>query len=66
MVHERDEKNHSRVLVVGPTVVSELFNGQDPVGQSVQANGTNFEIIGVTAPKGSNGTRTRTTSRSPR
>jgi putative ABC transport system permease protein len=51
-----DEQNHSRVLVVGPTVVSELFNGSDPVGQTIQVNGTNFQIIGVTAPKGSNGT----------
>jgi putative ABC transport system permease protein len=51
-----DETNHSRVLVVGPTVVSELFNGQDPVGQTIQVNGTNFQIIGVTASKGSNGT----------
>jgi putative ABC transport system permease protein len=50
------ESDHSRVLVVGPTVVSELFSGQDPVGQTIQVNGTNFEIIGVTAPKGSNGT----------
>jgi putative ABC transport system permease protein len=51
-----DEQKHSRVLVVGPTVVSELFNGQDPVGQTIPVNGTNFQIIGVTAPKGSNGT----------
>ena len=50
-----DEQNHSRVVVVGPTVVSELFNGQDPVGQTIQVNGTNFQIIGVTASKGSNG-----------
>jgi putative ABC transport system permease protein len=50
------ESDHSRVLVVGPTIVSELFSGQDPVGQTIQVNGTNFEIIGVTAPKGSNGT----------
>jgi putative ABC transport system permease protein len=50
------QNDHSRVLVVGPTVVSELFNGQDPVGQTIQVNGTNFQIIGVTAPKGSNGT----------
>jgi putative ABC transport system permease protein len=50
-----DEQNHSRVLVVGPTVVSELFSGSDPVGQTIQVNGTNFQIIGVTAPKGSNG-----------
>lgn len=51
-----DEQHHSRVLVVGPTVVSELFGGADPVGQTIQVNGTNFQVIGVTAPKGSNGT----------
>jgi putative ABC transport system permease protein len=44
------------VLVVGPTVVSELFGGQDPVGDTVQVNGTSYQIIGVTASKGSNGT----------
>jgi putative ABC transport system permease protein len=33
-----------------------LFSGADPVGQTVQVNGTNFEVIGVTASKGSNGT----------
>ena len=37
-------------------MVSELFGGQDPVGQTMQVNGTNFEIVGVTASKGSNGT----------
>jgi putative ABC transport system permease protein len=51
-----DERNHSRVLVIGPTVVSELFGGSDPVGQTIQVNGTNFQVIGVTASKGSNGT----------
>ena len=51
-----DEQKHDRVLVVGPTVVSELFPGQNPVGQTIQVNGTNFQIIGVTAPMGSNGT----------
>jgi len=50
------ENDHSRVLVVGPTVVSELFGGQDPVGDTVQVNGTNYQIVGVTASKGSNGT----------
>jgi putative ABC transport system permease protein len=50
------ESQHSRVLVVGPTVVSQLFGGQDPVGDTVQVNGTNYQIIGVTASKGSNGT----------
>jgi putative ABC transport system permease protein len=48
-------KAHDRVLVVGPTVVSELFAGADPVGDTVQVNGTNFQVIGVTNSKGSNG-----------
>ncbi len=51
-----DVQKHNRVLVVGPTVVSELFGGTDPVGQTIQVNGTNFQIIGVTTAKGSNGT----------
>ena len=51
-----DDINHSRVMVLGPTVVSELFSGVDPVGDTVQVNGTNFEVIGVTNSKGSNGT----------
>ncbi|HUE25210.1 MAG TPA: ABC transporter permease [Solirubrobacteraceae bacterium] len=50
------ENSHSRVLVVGPTVVSQLFGGQDPVGDTVQVNGTSYQIVGVTASKGSNGT----------
>jgi putative ABC transport system permease protein len=48
--------NHSRVLVLGPTVVQELFAGADPIGDTVQVNGTSFEVIGVTNTKGSNGT----------
>jgi putative ABC transport system permease protein len=50
------ETAHTRVLVVGPTIVSALFNGQDPVGDTVAVNGTKYQIIGVTASKGSNGT----------
>jgi putative ABC transport system permease protein len=50
------ESSHARVLVVGPTVVSQLFGGHDPVGDTVQVNGTSYQIVGVTASKGSNGT----------
>jgi putative ABC transport system permease protein len=50
------EKSHARVIVLGPEVVSELFSGADPVGDNVQVNGTNFEVVGVTNSKGSNGT----------
>ena len=51
-----EEHAHARVLVIGPTVVSELFAGQDPIGQTIAVNGTNFQVIGVTNSKGSNGT----------
>jgi putative ABC transport system permease protein len=50
------QRTHQRELVVGPTVVSELFSGANPVGDTVGVNGTNFTVAGVTKSKGSNGT----------
>jgi putative ABC transport system permease protein len=55
-ITKADVKQHKRVLVLGPTVVQSLFGGADPVGASVRVNGTQFQVVGVTAPKGSNGT----------
>ncbi len=52
---EADVAHHARVAVIGQTVVEELFGGQDPIGQTMRANGVNFEVIGVLAAKGSNG-----------
>ena len=46
---------HHRVVVLGPTVVSNMFGGSDPIGQTVQVNGANFQVVGVTNAKGSNG-----------
>jgi putative ABC transport system permease protein len=50
-----EESQHSRVLVVGPTVVQELFGGASPIGATVQVNGSNFQVVGVTASKGASG-----------
>jgi putative ABC transport system permease protein len=47
--------HHERVAVIGQTVAEELFPGQAPVGQTMRANGVNFEVVGVLAAKGSNG-----------
>jgi putative ABC transport system permease protein len=55
MITPADVDAHRRVVVLGPTVVANLFRGQDPVGLSVRVNGTSFRVIGVTASKGSNG-----------
>jgi putative ABC transport system permease protein len=56
MFTSADVKKHARVVVIGPTVVSNLFNGADPVGQSVRIGGSSFTVAGVTKAKGSNGT----------
>jgi putative ABC transport system permease protein len=54
---QAQESDHSRVMVIGPTVAQQLFPGSDPVGASVQVNGTSFQVVGVTASKGSNGSQ---------
>jgi putative ABC transport system permease protein len=51
-----DVSKHRRVAVIGQEVVQELFAGQSAVGQSMKVNGSNYEVVGVLAKKGSNGT----------
>jgi putative ABC transport system permease protein len=50
-----DVSAHKRVAVLGQTVVEELFSSASAVGQTIKINGSNFEVIGVLASKGSNG-----------
>jgi putative ABC transport system permease protein len=50
-----DVSAHRRVAVIGQSVVQELFSGQSPVGQNMKVDGSNFEVLGVLASKGSNG-----------
>lgn len=51
-----DVSEHRRVLVIGQEVASELFSGESAVGQNVKVNGSNYEVVGVLAKKGTNGT----------
>ncbi|HEX4690720.1 MAG TPA: ABC transporter permease [Solirubrobacteraceae bacterium] len=55
MFTSNDVKHHKRVVVLGTTVVANLFGGQDPVGRSIRVDGASFRVIGVLAGKGSNG-----------
>jgi putative ABC transport system permease protein len=50
-----NQTNADRVAVLGQTVVTNLFGSSNPLGQTVQFNGSSFQVIGVLAPKGSNG-----------
>ena len=51
-----DVAQHHRVAVIGQEVVQELFGGSSAVGQTMKVNGSNYEVVGVLAKKGTNGT----------
>jgi putative ABC transport system permease protein len=51
----QQEAQHARVVVLGLTVVENLFGSQNPLGQTVKLNGIGFEVVGVLTPKGTNG-----------
>jgi putative ABC transport system permease protein len=44
-----------RVVVIGQTVVDNLFAGSDPVGQTIKISRQSFRVIGVFAAKGGTG-----------
>jgi len=50
-----DEKTHQRVVVLGQTVVANVFGATDPLDKTVKLNGASFRVIGVLKTKGSNG-----------
>ncbi len=51
---EQDNERGAKVAVLGRTVVTSLFgDGVDPVGEVVRINNIPFQVIGVTASKGS-------------
>jgi putative ABC transport system permease protein len=52
-----DVRKHADVVVIGPTVATELYgNASAAVGQTLKISGTTFTVAGVTRAKGSNGT----------
>jgi putative ABC transport system permease protein len=51
----QDEAQHARVVVLGQTVVENIFGNQNPLGQTVKLNGISFQVVGVLTPKGTNG-----------
>jgi putative ABC transport system permease protein len=52
-----DITNHNRVVVLGRTTAANLFGTTDALGQTVQINGVSFQVVGLQATKGSNGTQ---------
>jgi putative ABC transport system permease protein len=54
-ITSQDVAQHARVVVLGQTVVENLFGSQNPLGQTVKLNGIGFTVEGVLTPKGTNG-----------
>lgn len=52
MFNEEEVIRGAKVAVVGQTVVDELFEGIDPIGQIIRVRGLPLEVIGILAPKG--------------
>ena len=52
-----ENQSHSRVAVVGATVVRQLFGDKNPIGEFIKINKVIFQVIGVLPEKGANGYR---------
>ena len=54
MIEDSDINSGSRVVVLGPTVATNLFGTFDPIGEAVRINRVPFTVIGILEAKGSN------------
>jgi putative ABC transport system permease protein len=48
----QDLRASAKVVVLGATVVKQLFQGEDPVGSTIRIKNAPFQVIGVLYPKG--------------
>ncbi len=51
---ERDVANANKVCVLGQTVVKNLFQTSNPIGQQIRVKNIPFEVVGVLERKGAN------------
>ncbi len=55
-ITQRDIDGVTKVAVIGPQVVSDLFgDGTTPIGQKLRISGQTFTVIGITKSKGGSG-----------
>jgi putative ABC transport system permease protein len=54
-INQANVTARSLVALLGANVANTLFNGEDPVGQSVRINNVTFRVIGLLEAKGGSG-----------
>ena len=52
MFNDADMRGSAKVCVIGQTVVDNLFQGNDPVGETIRILRLPFQVIGTLTPKG--------------
>lgn len=50
-----DNKNSTKVAIVGQTVSTELFGDVDPIGKTIRIGNVPFKVVGLLKTKGSSG-----------
>lgn len=53
--NDTDVSSSRKVAVIGSKIAEKLFEGENPVGQTVTLNRIKFEVVGVAEPKSSGG-----------
>lgn len=56
---DSENESRKRVVVIGQTIVRELFGRENPIGKTVKVNRINFQVIGVLPELGADGWRDR-------
>lgn len=51
---EADVRGATKVCLLGRTVVQQLFQSEDPIGQTIRIRNIPFKIVGTLKPKGQN------------
>ena len=52
---DKDIRSRKKVVVLGKTVVDNIFGNMDPIGQRIRIRNTPFKVIGVLTEKGQDG-----------